>query len=75
MQGTISNLILKFKCCLFKISKIGRHSGHAPTPQERAMKAEFEKEQIRCRDLEGQIRDMSRQLNDKEKEVKRHVQG
>ena len=39
------------------------------------MKAEFEKEQIRCRDLEGQIRDMSRQLNDKDKEVQRHVKG
>lgn len=55
--------------------KIGRHSGHAPTPQEMAMKAEFEKEQTRCRDLEGQIRDMSRQLNDKKKEVERHVKG
>ena len=40
-----------------------------------AMKAEFTKEQARCRDLEGQIRDMSRQLNDKKKEVERHVKG
>ena len=40
-----------------------------------AMKAEFTKEQARCRDLEGQIRDMSRQLNDKKKEVERYVKG